>query len=84
MIQEFLVQIMISNKNELETRLKTDATSSGFTVEKFVEKILDQCKEVLKRHEEKTVKDFQKPEVYRVLEMEMMEVKVFSIICGRG
>jgi hypothetical protein len=50
--------------------------SEGITVDSFIEKIKDQCKEVLTRHESYSVNDFHKPEVYRMLEMEMMEVKV--------
>jgi hypothetical protein len=67
---------MISNGDEVNQRLQKDTLSQGHTVEKFIEKIQDQCKDVLVRHEKYSFEDFQKPEIYRMLEREMLEVKV--------
>jgi hypothetical protein len=67
---------MIANSDGVNQRLKKDTLSQDLTVEKFIEKIQDQCNEVLVRHEGYSVEAFQKPEIYRMCEREMMEVKV--------
>ena len=42
----------------------------------FISKIVDQCREVLNRHDRLTVEQYMIDEVYRTLEMEMVELKV--------
>ena len=69
-------QTMTAKSDEVKQRFKENNLYQGFTVEKFIEKIQDQCKEVLARHDKYSVEDFHKPEIYRMLEREIMEVEV--------
>jgi hypothetical protein len=47
-------------------------------VDEFIEKILEQCRDVYHRHNEMTKEDYLVDGTYRTLEMEMVEVKVCS------
>jgi hypothetical protein len=68
-------QLIVGSSN-IEQRLKEDTLSAGITVEKFIEKIQEQCKEVYDRHDKISVEEFQRTGMYRILEMEMVDVKV--------
>ena len=42
----------------------------------FINKILDQCREVMQRHSDLSIDDYARIGMYRRLEMEMVDVKV--------
>ena len=44
----------------------------------FIEKILQQCRDVMAKHKQYSIDDYTKIGTYRGLEMEMIEVKVVS------
>ena len=44
----------------------------------FIEKILQQCRDVMAKHNQYSIEDYAKIGKYRGLEMEMIEVKVVS------
>lgn len=89
---------LLACESKAEERLAKDAMASEFTppgesrtvtVEMFLERILQQCKEVYARHEAMRVEDFLQDGVYRRAEMEMMEIKVRSSfiwwgLCDQG
>ena len=57
-------------------RLREDRKAGGRTVPMFINKIIEQCREVLERHKGLSVEEYLKDGRYRALELEMMEVKV--------
>ena len=62
-----------------DQRLSSDPTAGDITVDMFVQKIMDQCTEVLRRHEEISLEEYHKHGTYRTLEMEMVDVKVLLL-----
>jgi hypothetical protein len=53
------------------------AMAKGYKVDDFIQKIVDQCREVYARHEAKKDKEFLDDGTSRVVELEMVEVKVW-------
>ena len=71
------LQEMAKEKNA-EARLAEDTTASGMSVEQFIAKIMDQCREVLGKHELRSADEYLNDWIYRTLEVEMLDVKVCS------
>ena len=100
-LSEDLVLVAVQSlacESKAEERMARDTMASEFTppgqsrtvtVEMFIQRILEQCKEVYSRHEAMRVEDFLKDGVYRRAVMEMMEIKVQSlffwcVMCDQG
>jgi len=70
---------MISDTNMVANRLQKDPTAGEITVDKFVQKIMEQCTAVLREHEKLGFEKYHAHGMYRTLEMEMVDVKIMAL-----
>jgi hypothetical protein len=67
----------IANDGDAERRHSEDHTAKETcSLQGFINKILDQCREVMQRHSDLSIDDYARIGMYRRLEMEMVDVKV--------
>ena len=66
----------MAEEGRANERLREDRKAGGRTVPMFINKIVEQCREVLERHKSLSVEEYLKDGRYRDLELEMMSVKV--------
>ena len=72
----------IAKDENAEERIKEDQ-SMKCTVEEFINKILDQCREVMERHKSYSSEDYARAGVYRRLEKELADIKVGQMLLFR-
>ena len=71
---------LLASHGDAKERLEKDESKGSIhTVEGFLKRIVEQCKDVLSKHKAASTSDFVKDRVFRSLVREMIEVKAMAI-----